>query len=68
MTELIELSLQNGQIMDIADLQSQLGPFTDEGPEGREEQLKSRSSILPMILDLSQWLKRESGRYDACAV
>jgi hypothetical protein len=39
--------------MGIADLQSQLGPFTDEGPEGREEKLSNQSSMLPPIADLS---------------
>jgi len=54
MTTLYKLKVENGLVEGIADFLSLLGPFSQEGMPGREERLRSRSSIQPAMENLSQ--------------
>jgi len=54
MTSLTILKIENGLIEGIADFLSLLVPFSQEGMPGRDERLRSQSSIQPATENLSQ--------------
>jgi len=54
MTTLYKLRIENGIIEGIADFLTLLVPFSQEGMPGREERLRSQSSIQPATDNLSQ--------------